>query len=354
MIDILLLGGYFLSFRFQFRKEHLSIFPSGEITYHYVRTFFKSVLYVLCAGVAVSLFPGISSFMRVHIVWTSFSVFLPLFFFSFAIMKRKYFLLFLSVLIIFFKLYAEKIEPNRLEVQKIQIRTGKVSKKLRITHISDLQTDDIRDLHQKVRDYSNEFEPDLILFTGDAINHISVLPDAESWLAGFQRKESSFFVSGNVDGILDLEKFTANSGFRFFDAQSEILNIGGNRIGLIGLGLSDWNNRELIQNLSRKIEGSDIKILISHYPDSIFHSENTGIDLILAGHTHGGQVCLPFFGPVITLSKVPRSIAAGGLHHYNGIDIIVSRGLGMEGHISPRIRILNRPHLVLLEILPER
>jgi predicted MPP superfamily phosphohydrolase len=92
---------------------------------------------------------------------------------------------------------------------------------------------------------------------------------------------------------------------------------------------------------------------MSHYPDTILHTSDSKLDLILAGHTHGGQVCLPFIGPIITLSNVPRNIAAGGLHLYNGIKIIVSRGLGMEGHVAPRIRILDKPHLLLLELVPE-
>jgi hypothetical protein len=55
----------------------------------------------------------------------------------------------------------------------------------------------------------------------------------------------------------------------------------------------------------------------------------------------------------LTLSRVPRRIGAGGLHRVDGLRVIVSRGLGLEGHIAPRLRTFARPHLLLVELVPE-
>ena len=63
-------------------------------------------------------------------------------------------------------------------------------------------------------------------------------------------------------------------------------------------------------------------------------SESTRVDLALAGHTHGGQVALPFFGPPYTSSPLPRKYA-GGLHDYQGTLLHVSRGVGMERGPAP-------------------
>ncbi|MDX1960975.1 MAG: metallophosphoesterase [Leptospiraceae bacterium] len=296
---------------------------------------------------------GISTFFRAHILWCSATVFLPAFLFIYAIKNRTYFLIILVIPILLIKFYAEKMEPNDLDVEKITIHSKKVKSIIRITHISDLQTDDIRELHKRVRKFSDEFNPHIILFTGDVLNHISIQKEVENYLLSFKKKDSSYFVSGNVDGILDLKVFTKNIGFEFFDNQSKTVTIENNEIGLIGLGLNEYNNEKLIYKLSSEVSSTKFKILMSHYPDSILYSKNSDIDLILSGHTHGGQVCLPWFGPIITLSNVPRKIAAGGLHFFNDKNIIVSRGLGMEGHIAPRIRFFSKPHLVLLEIVPD-
>ena len=71
--------------------------------------------------------------------------------------------------------------------------------------------------------------------------------------------------------------------------------------------------------------------------------------LALAGHTHGGQVVLPFFGPPMTLSRLPRRYA-GGLHDYHGLPLHVSRGIGMERGSAPQIRFLCPPEICVIEL----
>jgi hypothetical protein len=353
VIDIFLLLGYSYFFRSNFKKNNLNIFSSNLFSITYLKTLLKSISYVLIIGLLLSFLPGISSFLRVHILWTTLTVFLPLFLFIYSIKSNTYLLIFLVIPFIIIKFYAERIEPNDLDVEYMTIYTDKVKNKIRITHISDLQTDDIREIHFKVKNYSDAFNPHLILFTGDVLNHPSIQKDVENYLSRFKKITSSFFVSGNVDNILDINNFTKSIDFEFFDNKASIIKIENSEIGLIGLGLSDYKNENLINRLVKEIPASKFKILMSHYPDSILHSQDSDIDLILAGHTHGGQVCLPKFGPIITLSNVPRKIASGGMHFFNNKNIIVSRGLGMEGHLAPRIRFLSKPHLILLEIIPK-
>jgi hypothetical protein len=73
------------------------------------------------------------------------------------------------------------------------------------------------------------------------------------------------------------------------------------------------------------------------------------VDLARAGHTHGGQVALPFFGPPITLSRLPRRYA-GGLNDYQGIPLHVSRGVGMERGTAPQIRFLVPPEVCVVDV----
>jgi len=104
----------------------------------------------------------------------------------------------------------------------------------------------------------------------------------------------------------------------------------------------------------RKFEalpGDDLRLLVAHYPDQIEHlSANSRVDLLVAGHTHGGQVQIPFLGPPITLTSVPREVAAGGYHVMNGRAIYVSRGIGCERGLAPRLRFNCAPEVSLLTL----
>ena len=79
-----------------------------------------------------------------------------------------------------------------------------------------------------------------------------------------------------------------------------------------------------------------------------------GVDvplLCVAGHTHGGQVVLPGFGPLLTLSSLPRSHASG-CHDLGAMTLFVSRGIGHECGLAPRIRFDCRPELALISLVP--
>jgi predicted MPP superfamily phosphohydrolase len=75
-------------------------------------------------------------------------------------------------------------------------------------------------------------------------------------------------------------------------------------------------------------------------------------DLLIAGHTHGGQVRLPFIGPLVTFSRVPRAWAAGLTRLSEDRTLIVSRGVGMERMDAPRLRFLCRPEIVVIDVQP--
>ena len=84
-----------------------------------------------------------------------------------------------------------------------------------------------------------------------------------------------------------------------------------------------------------------------------FSLDEPEADLMIAGHTHGGQVQIPYLGPVFTFSRVPRLWGAGGLFKFDsGKHLIISRGIGMERGYAPRIRFFCRPQLIFLDLLP--
>ncbi len=94
-----------------------------------------------------------------------------------------------------------------------------------------------------------------------------------------------------------------------------------------------------------------LHVVLGHSPD--YALGRIEADLLVAGHTHGGQVQLPLVGPLVTLSEVPRRWAAGLTELPGGARLLVSRGIGMEGGAAPRLRFLCRPELAVIELTPE-
>jgi predicted MPP superfamily phosphohydrolase len=91
-------------------------------------------------------------------------------------------------------------------------------------------------------------------------------------------------------------------------------------------------------------------VVATHPPDVTTELDGMRVDLHLAGHTHGGQIALPFLGPPVILSRLPTKYARG-LFRYDDHWLDVCAGLGMEGNHAPRIRFLCPPEIVLLRLV---
>jgi uncharacterized protein len=91
--------------------------------------------------------------------------------------------------------------------------------------------------------------------------------------------------------------------------------------------------------------------VLGHSPSYAFGS--VPADLALAGHTHGGQVRLPWVGPLTTFSVIPRRFSAGLADRPHGGKLLVARGIGMERGAAPRLRFLCRPELAVIDLVPQ-
>jgi predicted MPP superfamily phosphohydrolase len=207
---------------------------------------------------------------------------------------------------------------------------------LRIVHLSDFHTvarwcPAYDELLRRLRDDP----PDLLLVTGDFVqdrnNPGPALPYIRRLLDGFQARLGCFGVLGNHDRY-HMAAHLAGSPVTLLDESRRLIAHGGGTIELIGLpGVDRRDLRwEWLRTIPPRPE-SAVRIVLSHYPDHLTRTQSTlRPDLFLAGHTHGGQVCLPGGRPIIRHDSLPRRLCKG-IHRVGGTWLIVHRGFGYSG-----------------------
>jgi len=265
----------------------------------------------------------------------------------------------LSLALVPMAVYATFVEPFRLVTEQVVVpldprRDG--HDPLRVAVLADIQSCAVDDhLREAVRRVM-ELEPHLILLPGDLMQCPGVaareraIPQFRELLGQLDAPMGVYFVLGNTDRAGTVLR--ALEGTRVRLLQDEVVSLahGDRRVALAG---ADFAGRgtSFVRSLEERRDDGEILILLAHYPDMLyFLDEDTRVDLVVAGHTHGGQIVLPFVGPLVTLSRVPRRMAAGGLHEVDGRRIYVSRGVGVERASAPRVRFNCPPEVTLLTL----
>lgn len=258
--------------------------------------------------------------------------------------------------------YARWIEPFRLQLETASIpistvRAGRDS--VRIGVLADIQTDRISDHERAAVARLMKLSPDVIVLPGDLFQPftreqaMAALPAIRELLSGLSAPGGVYFVLGDMDESGFIRRAIQGTSVRLLENEIAHVPVGDRRltIGGVELGFGSRAARGIIHRLQTEGGASDIRILLTHRPDAVLElgSEHR-IDLVVAGHTHGGQVSIPLFGPPMTLSNIPRTAAAGGFHRVNGQPIYISRGVGHERGQAPRIRFLCPPEISLLRL----
>jgi uncharacterized protein len=257
---------------------------------------------------------------------------------------------------------AYHVEPRDLRVTRhaLDLSFGDPQAgRLRILHLSDLQTPAIGEHEERALQAALDQRPDLIVLTGDYI-HERLAPSRARAQADLrvllQRLPlraplGVFAVQGDVDrdwpGLFDGTGVTCLQ-----DGAAVIPLPDGSSLALVGLSRHRSRSRQPAA-LAAIVGGhapAELVVVAGHAPDFVEAlAGGPRVDLALAGHTHGGQVVLPFFGPPMTLSRLPRRFAAD-LHEYQGTPLHVTRGVGLERSSAPQIRFLCPPEVCVLDV----
>jgi uncharacterized protein len=214
---------------------------------------------------------------------------------------------------------------------------------------------------------ANREKPDLIALTGDFItgppnqeeNSYAWLgmsvPQIDHYLekcvevlSGLHAPHGVFAVMGNHDGWFDIDKVAGAIGqtdWRLLRDEHQVVDIGG--AGLQVVGLRDLMCESIdLDRAFRGVDASHPTVVLMHNPDLFAEVAVRRPDLILAGHTHGGQVSLPFIGPPIVPSRFGARYASG-LFRLGSARMYVNRGLGT---ILPPIRFRASPEISIFTL----
>lgn len=247
--------------------------------------------------------------------------------------------------------YGYYVEPRWLETPELEVRLQGLPagfEDLRIAVISDphvgphFREDDMA----RVVTSTNALRPDLVVLAGDYVARDPT--DAEvvaAGLADLRAPLGIFAVLGNHDywgSEVRVSAILARAGARLLRNTGTSLERGGDRVWLAGVEDLRRGRPNLPAALSGARDGETTIVLV-HNPMAVHEAQRYGAALVLAGHTHGGQIRLPVIGPPI-IPIADRSLSSG-LSRVGQTQVYVSRGVGVG---TPPARLGARPEVPLL------
>ena len=246
--------------------------------------------------------------------------------------------------------YSCLLEPRWIEIKNISINVHALPKRfegMTIAQLSDIHhckyvsREFIKNCVRKV----NALSPDIVALTGDFVyGSREFISSVAEELSELKAKEGVFAVLGNHDNKDETTGALAEKGIRVLI--NEHIPLYRKKDYLFIAGVDDlWAGK---LNIETTLSGTDDKpkILLCHNPDAIEKIKHTHVDFVMAGHTHGGQVCLPLYGPPVVYSKFGARYASGLFHEGKTI-MYVNKGIGVSNF---PIRFFARPEITLFTL----
>lgn len=238
--------------------------------------------------------------------------------------------------------YGTLVEPYHVVVHRVEIENPKVAgEALRVVHLSDLHVRRWGQVEDQVLARVRELKPDLILLTGDYAGRPGKNEDSQALLRRLSELAPAYAVRGNADLHAGLP--SDPHGPTWLINREQPLVVQGTPVSLYGIDAgAEWR----VWELAKFLDKNRLNVCLYHYPDLIPNLSGCPYDLMLSGHTHGGQVRLPWIGALISLSRAGTRYARG-LFQEDGRAAFVSQGVGCESFL-PRMRFLCPPEVALI------
>ena len=272
----------------------------------------------------------------------------------------------LSLLIFFaflatFGWYSLLFEPNNIQVEKINIEIANLPESFegtKIVHLTDLHSFGFDKREKMVLEMVDQLDPDFVFITGDFVDRKTkdINSVQKFWQElGDQYKGKIFGVLGNHEykneeaDSNSLEELLKKSGIVVLDNENQKIFLQGDEyIYLVGVNDPHTGRADLKKALA-DTEKNIPKILLAHAPEIVNKPDilkEEKIDLILAGHTHGGQIKIPFIRPFWVPTKNHGKYASG-LFEINNTALYVNRGIGLSAF---PIRFNCPPEIAVIEL----
>jgi predicted MPP superfamily phosphohydrolase len=209
---------------------------------------------------------------------------------------------------------------------------------LRVLHVSDLHLRPGSELAWQLPEVAAAAPHDLAVYTGDFIDDDDGIAPVGTLLARMPRVAGAYAVLGNHDhrprgrahGRNDVGRLQTELAAAGLEVLTNTARpICGGELVLAGVD-DPATGRDDLSRAMQGVSPGACCLLLAHSPDIVLRLGPYRPGLILAGHTHGGQIRLPLIGPLITMSKAPRRLTMG-LHQYAGVPTFITRGIGYSG-----------------------
>lgn len=260
--------------------------------------------------------------------------------------------------------YAAGFEAYHVRLKHITMRCRRLPKAFdgfTVLQLTDLHLDIYGRRERRMHRITRGLKPDIVAVTGDLAYDGKAAEVLSMVVTDAEAKTGAYAISGNSDlrypeYYAEVQKVMKAAGIVFLENQHIILERDGQKIILVGVDDPHTGMDDLHQALEGAPKDTFI-FLLAHSPALAIGAIEMGVDCMISGHTHGGQLSLPFIGPLFTRSGHGKGLAYG--HRYGtelkeiveidpgNLQIYVSRGVGSS--FLP-IRFLSPPEVTLFTL----
>lgn len=243
----------------------------------------------------------------------------------------------------------------KIKQEKVNIKNApKEFNNLSILHISDIHNASKNKVSLNIWEKINELQFDIVVITGDmTVSGFSNISPLIPHLKNISKRCPVFFVDGNheKEHYEEIKQLLEGAGVKVLNNEKVTVNIKGCELPIIGLRdyytLQKGRFKEF-KNLFMNEEKDSFRIILQHQPQIIDKLEKFSNLLIFSGHTHGGQVRIPFFPTLFAPGQGILPKYGDGMYHVGNNILYISRGIGTT---TFKIRFFNRPEIAVIKIL---
>lgn len=245
--------------------------------------------------------------------------------------------------------YGIFIEPYRITTRSVRVASRKLKSPVRLVHLGDLHVRRWSRVEERLVAEVRRQAPDLILLSGDYTSTPGSLDALERLFRELAAVAPVHAALGNSEFLRPVQNDIRLPGLTWLDDDNRALTVRGNPLRVYGIRPGSERN---FWQLGRNTRPFEFGVCLYHFPDFAPQVERVPYDLMLSGHTHGGQVRLPWLGALISMSRAGTAFARG-VFRAAGRTAVVTQGVGCESYGLPRLRFLCPPEVVAVELVPE-